>query len=163
MRGIDDFRARWKTRHEASRHIKHKAVFNLAQARRSALIMSLEVDVGTGELPKKWPTVNMGDEKFTFGLCDLPPLAYTKKRLCYVNQPPVCSPNLQIPEIPVVNPVNALLVAQFGNTHTPDIQIPIPENPQDTPTEVQNSASARDLTKTMVCTGYTHARAVPNQ
>jgi hypothetical protein len=62
-----------------------------------------------------------------------------------------------------VNPLNALLAAQFGNTHTPDIQIPIPENPQDTPTEVQNSASARDLTKTMVCTGYTHARAVPNQ
>jgi hypothetical protein len=92
--------------------------------------------------------------------CDLPPLAYTKKRLCYVNQPPVCSPNLQVPEIPVVNPVNAMLAAQFDNTHTPDIQIPIPENP---PTGVQNAASAHDLTKTMVWTGYMHTCAVPNQ
>jgi hypothetical protein len=33
--------------------------------------MLLEVDVGTGELPKKWPTVNVGDEKFTVGLYDL--------------------------------------------------------------------------------------------
>jgi hypothetical protein len=122
-----DFHLRWKTRREASRHIKYKAVFNLAQAIRSALIMSLEVDVGAGELPKKWPTVNVGDEKFTFGLCNLPPMADARKRLCYVNQPPARSPNLLVPEIPVVNPVNALLVAQFGNTRTLDIQIPIPE------------------------------------
>jgi hypothetical protein len=88
--------------------------------------MSLEVDVGAGELPKKWPTVNVGNEKFTFGLCNLPPLAYTRKRLCYVNQPPVRSPNLPAPEIPVVNPVNALLAAHFDNTHTPDSKIQIP-------------------------------------
>jgi hypothetical protein len=159
----DEGRAKWKTRHAASKYINHEAVFNLAQARRSALIMSLEVDVGTGEFPKKWPTVHQGDEKFAFGLCDLPPLPDRIKRIFYANKPPVCSPILQVAEIPAANPAHAPLAAQFGNTHTPDIQIPMPESPQDTPTEVRRSASARDLTETMAWTGYMHASAVPHQ
>jgi hypothetical protein len=36
----DDTRLKWKTRHESSRHVEVKSVYNLAQARRSALVMS---------------------------------------------------------------------------------------------------------------------------
>jgi hypothetical protein len=101
--------------------------------------------------------------QFTFGLCNLPPLADESKNNCYVRQSPVCSPNLPAPEIPVVNAVNALLATYSDNTHIPDIQIPMPENPGDTPMGVQNSASAQDLTKTMVWAGYMHTCAIPNQ
>jgi hypothetical protein len=51
----DKDRTKWKKRHLASRHMKDNAVFHRAQAKRSVLIMSLDVDVGTGTLPEKWP------------------------------------------------------------------------------------------------------------
>jgi hypothetical protein len=121
--------------------MKDNAVFHRAQAERSALIMSLDVDVGTGTLPEKWPTIDQGPERFACGLCDLPPLEdKMTKRICYVNEPPVRSLVPQATEIPVVNPANALMAAQVteipvanaandmlaaqdGNTRTPDIQI----------------------------------------
>jgi hypothetical protein len=69
----DEGRAKWKKRHLASRHMKDKAVFHRAQAKRSALIMSLDADVVTGTLLEKWPAIDQGPERFAYGLCDLPP------------------------------------------------------------------------------------------
>jgi hypothetical protein len=75
--------------------------------------MSLDIDVGAGTLPEKWPAVNPGPERFTYGLCDLPPLEEKiTKRICYVNEPPLRSPIPQVTEIPAVKPVNALMAAQ---------------------------------------------------
>jgi hypothetical protein len=88
----DEGRAKWKKRHLASRHMKDNAVFHCAQAKRSASIMSLDIDVGTGTLPEKWPAIDQVSEKFTYGLCDLPPLEVKMTtRICYANEPPVCS------------------------------------------------------------------------
>jgi hypothetical protein len=161
-RDRDEGRAKWKKRHLASRHIKDNAVFHRAQAKRSALIVSLDVDVGTGALPKKWPAIDQGPERFTCGLCDLPPLEdKMTKRICYVNEPPVRSLIPQVTEIPVVNTVNDLLAAQDGNTHTVDMQIPITSLRKDIfifppyPSE-----SADDLVK-KAWAGFTHASAVP--
>jgi hypothetical protein len=129
----DDARLKWKTRHEASRHVEDKSVYNLAQARRSALVMSLEGDVGAGEPPERWPTMIMSNQKFTFGLCNLPSLAKVCENNCYVQASPVCSPYLPAPGIPVVNAVNAVVAAHFDNTRAPDIRIHMPENPGDAP------------------------------
>jgi hypothetical protein len=71
--------------------MKDDAIYHLAQAKRSALIMSLDIDVGTGAQPKKWLAIILGPEIYTYGLCDLPPFEdYTtyRKRICYVNGPP---------------------------------------------------------------------------
>jgi hypothetical protein len=115
----DEGRAKWKKRHLASRHMKDNAVYHLAQAKRSVLIMSLDIDVGTGALPEKWLAVNLGPERFAYGLCDLPPLEdKMTKRICYVNEPPARSLIPQVTEIPAVNPANAFVVAQV-------IQIPL--------------------------------------
>jgi hypothetical protein len=48
----DEGRAKWKERYLASRHLKEDAIYHLAQAKRSALIMSLDIDVGTGRYPR---------------------------------------------------------------------------------------------------------------
>jgi hypothetical protein len=90
----DEGRAKWKERYLASRHMKDDAIYHLARAKRSALIMSLDIDVGTGTLPKKWPAVIKGPKKYTYGLCDLPPFEdyeTYRKRICYVNEPPMRS------------------------------------------------------------------------
>jgi hypothetical protein len=97
----------------ASRHMKENAIYHVAQAKRSALIVSFDIDVGTGAIPQKWPAVNKGPEIYTCGLCDLPPSEdIMTKRICYVNEPPVRSFIAQITQIPAANPVNALTAAQ---------------------------------------------------
>jgi hypothetical protein len=109
----DEGRAKWKERHLASRRMKENAMYHLAQAKRSALIMSLDIDVGTGTLPKKWPAVSKRPERYTYGLCDLPPLEdIMTQKICYANEPPARSFIAQITQIPAVNPANALMAAQ---------------------------------------------------
>jgi hypothetical protein len=161
-RDRDEGRAKWKQGHLASRHMKDNAVFHRAQAERSALIMSLDVDVGTGTLPKKWPTIDQGPERFACGLCDLPPLEdKMTKRICYVNEPPARSLIPQATEIPVANTVNDLLAAQDGNTHAPDIQIPITSLQKDILIfPPYPSESADDLVK-KAWAGFIHASVTP--
>jgi hypothetical protein len=69
----NQWRLRWRTRHDARARVEDKQVWNMAQARRSTLIMALEVDVATEELPSRWPTIVVGHQMFTFGICNLPP------------------------------------------------------------------------------------------
>jgi hypothetical protein len=113
----DEGRARWKDEYSASRHIKYDAMYHLAQAKQSALIMSLDTDVGTGTQPKKWLAIILGPELYTYGLCDLPPFedyATYRGGICYVNEPPARSLIEQVAEIPVVNAVDEVMAEQVA-------------------------------------------------
>jgi hypothetical protein len=138
-----------------------KQVWNVAAARRSSLIMALEVDVATEELPSRWPTIVIGHRMFAFGICNLPPLSNPCRNNTYVRASPMCSPYLPAPENAVVNTVDAAMAAQFDNTDTPDIRIQMPENPGDACVGVQNSATAQDFARTVVWTGYMRVCAIP--
>jgi hypothetical protein len=141
--------------------------------------MSLDIDVGTGALPEKWPAIDQGSERFTYGLCDLPPLEYKMtKRILYVNEPPVRSLIPQVTEIPVVNPANALmaeqvteipvvnatndwLAVQDGDTHTPDAQIPLASLLKDVVIFPPYPLESADDLVNKTWTGFVHASAVP--
>jgi hypothetical protein len=120
--------------------------------------MSLEVDVATGELLARWPTMVMGNQMFAFGICSLPALSNPCRNNCYVQALPVCSPYLPASEVAVINAVNAAMVAQFDHADTPDIQMQMPEDPEDAPVGVRNSASAQDFANHGVDGIYAYVR-----
>jgi hypothetical protein len=159
--GADQWRQRWTTRHDARARVEDKQVWNMAAARRSALIMALEVDVAAEELFSRWPTIVIGHQMFTFGICNLPPLSNPCHHNTYVQISPMCGPYLPAPETAVVNAVNVAMAAQFDHADTPDVQIQVRENPGDAPVGAQNSATAQDFARTMVWAGYTHTCVLP--
>jgi hypothetical protein len=138
-----------------------------ALACRSAWIMNLEPGVGTGDLPK-WPTVVREHETFTFGSCRLPMGDYKGEREqhTYVRNAPVCTLSKgwsnELPDqVDAVERGYALMVANYDHVEKPLIQIQPGDTPNDTPIEVQYSATAHDVMKTMVWTGYVRARTLP--
>jgi hypothetical protein len=76
----DKGRSRWQDDYSASRHNEFDAVCHLAQAKQSALIMSLDTDVGTGTRPEKWPAIISGPMMYTYGPCDLPPFEDLRRK-----------------------------------------------------------------------------------
>jgi hypothetical protein len=70
-------------------HIKPKVAWDIAVARRSAIVTSFETDVGAGALPKRWPSVTMGERKSTFRLCSFP-IINTITSLSYVRVQLLC-------------------------------------------------------------------------
>jgi hypothetical protein len=78
----------------------------------------------------------------------------------------MCSPAIFNPEVVVdavveAEVVNVAMAAHYDHVKTPEIKIQPHDNPEDTPRGVQNSATAHDVTQTMVWTCYTRTRAVP--
>jgi hypothetical protein len=78
----------------------------------------------------------------------------------------MCSPATFGPEFVVdavaeAEVVNVAMAARYDHTESPEIKIQLRDNPEDTPSGVQNSATARDVIKTMVWTGYVTTHAVP--
>jgi hypothetical protein len=153
----DKDRGRWQDDDSASRY--HQ--FHLAQAKQSALIMSLDIDVGAGARPEKWPAVISGPVMYTYGPCDLPPFEdYTtyRGRICYVNEMPVGNLIEQVAEISVENKVDVVIAAQVAET--PMIAVastlaPIAPNPHESvpcpveaagPVELLRPAQVADIT-----------------
>jgi hypothetical protein len=98
--------------------------------------------------------------------------------ICYVNEPPARSLIPQVTEIPVVNPVNALMAAQVteipavntvndwlavqdGDTHAPDIQIPLTSLLKDIVFFPPYPLESADDLVNKTWTGFIHANAVP--
>jgi hypothetical protein len=57
--------------------------------------------------------------------------------------------------------VDPLMTAHYNRTKTPEVQMQPQDNPGDALAEVQYSATARDVMKTMVWSGYVCAETVP--
>jgi hypothetical protein len=57
--------------------------------------------------------------------------------------------------------MHALMAANYDHVETPQIQIQPGDAPNDTPIEVQYSAAAHDMTKTMMWTGYVRTNSIP--
>jgi hypothetical protein len=72
-------------------NISNRTAWNLAVARRSAIAIALETDVGAGELLKRWPEVTCGGFKFTLGLSYFPTLEHIAS-LTYVQMQHLCKP-----------------------------------------------------------------------
>jgi hypothetical protein len=155
---------RWATRREARARVKCEQAWKHALARRSAVILALEPGVDAADLPDRWPTVALGDRKYTFGMCDWP--ARESNALACIHAPRICSPNTAAPEVVVddtidTTKVNVAMAARCDHHETPEIKIVPNDNPNGTPSRVRFSATVHDVTKTMVWTGYVRAQAVP--
>jgi hypothetical protein len=129
--------------------------------------VNLEPGVGNGDLPDGWPTVARGSETFTFGLCCLP-VDYTgeKGQNTYVRDAPVCSPrqgwpNDRFDQVDADERSYAMMAANYDHVKTPQVQIQPGDTPNDTPVEVQYSATARAVVKMMVWTGYVRTTTIP--
>ena len=133
------------------------------------MIMNLEPGADSGELPKGWPTVTRTDETFTFGLRNPPRMfLHVRGQITYVRDAPVCTPTKKsvgdvVDQVDDDRRVNALMAAHYDRTKTPEVQIQPRDNPGDAPAEVQYSAFARDVMKTMVWTGCVRAKIVPTR
>jgi hypothetical protein len=162
--GLNYWSKNWPTRHDARVRVEKKQVWNCALAHRSAIICSLEPGVDAEELPDKWPTIVQGERKYTFGMCEFP--THESKHLTHIQASPMCSPATFGPEFVVdavaeAEVVNVAMAAHYDHTDAPEIKIQLRDNPDDAPSEVQNSATARDVPKTMVWAGCVTTRAVP--
>jgi hypothetical protein len=129
--------------------------------------MNHEPGVGAGDLPT-WPVVIQERETYTFGSCRLPLGEYKGERgqNTYVRDAPVCAlskgwSDEQPDPVDAVKRGYALMAANHARVKTPQIQIQPGDAPNDTPIEVQYSATARDMLKTMVWTGYARATSIP--
>jgi hypothetical protein len=165
-------RRSWRTRSKAYDSVEGKYEYDRALAHRSAWVKNLALGVGAGNLPM-WPVVIQEHETYTFGSCRLPLGEYKseKKLNTYVRNAPVCAPskgwlNEQPDPIDADERGYALVAVNYDHANSPRgaavrIQMQPDDNPSDTPDGAQYSATAHDVTKTMVWTGYVRAPSIP--